>query len=203
MVCRSVGHELKIVRLVLIVTRDVEGHHSLKENLRRRVIAEKSIAGDIVEFALGRVGAALHRTLGDDRSVQAEESIQPFLDFITSRVTNRSFQFNLPKGASLRGGLMRGLFGGRSRSGRLVRWCFLREGGTSGFSELLNEFQRERTTGALVTIDRGGHEHEVRTDEVPDEGKWYRGGFVNNHEFSLAEHVCVLRLYVLPCDQKP
>ena len=75
MVCRSVGHELEVVWLVLIVTRDVEGHHSLEENLRCRVIAEKSIPRDIIELALRRVGATLRRSLGDDRSIQTKKTI--------------------------------------------------------------------------------------------------------------------------------
>ena len=49
-------------------------------------------------------------------------------------------------------------------------------------------------TSTLVTVDRGGHKHGVRADEVPDEGKWYRSNFVDNREFG---HMGVLGLDVL------
>ena len=84
MMCRSVGHELEIVWLVLVVTRDVEGHHSLEENLRRRVVTEECVPRDIIELALRRVGAALDRPLGDYRGIQAEETVQPSLDLIAN-----------------------------------------------------------------------------------------------------------------------
>jgi hypothetical protein len=79
----------------------------------------------------------------------------------------------------------------------LIGWRFLREGGAGGFSELLDEFQRQRATGAFVTVDRGSHEYEIRADEVANKGKWDCGGFVNYDEFGLSKYMGVLRLDIL------
>ena len=50
--CGRIGEELKVVRLVLVVTGDVQRHHALQEDLRRRVVAEQRVAGDVEQLAL-------------------------------------------------------------------------------------------------------------------------------------------------------
>lgn len=52
MVTRCITHQLEIVWRVLVVTRDVEGHHPLKEHLGSGMVTEKSIAVDVEQFTI-------------------------------------------------------------------------------------------------------------------------------------------------------
>ena len=120
--------------------------------------------------------------------------VEPFLDRISRAVSDRGRERDLLERsrnrASERGGFLgrRSLVGdGRGESGS----------GSRHLSQLLEEFEGERTTCSFVSVDRRGHEDEVGTEEGSDEGERDRGGFIDDDQLRLTEYVEVLRLDVL------
>ncbi len=62
---------------------------------------------------------------------------------------------------------------------------------------MIDELERERATGALVAVYGRGHEHEVRSEEILDQGQGNGGRLVDHHQLGLAELERVRRMNVL------
>ena len=82
-------HELEVVWLVFVVTRNVECLYTLKEYFGDRAIAGKYISTDLEQLACGRVWAALVHRLMDDHGIETLEWVEPFLDFIPGLAPSR------------------------------------------------------------------------------------------------------------------
>ena len=115
-----VGEQLEVVRLVLVVRRDVERHHALQEDLGRGVEAEERVARDVEELALARVWAAHVRLPREDRCVEAEEAVQPLLDLVPRGITDGCLELDLAEGTCFWGRFRNRLFGGRGSSGSII-----------------------------------------------------------------------------------
>ena len=199
MLSRRVAHELKVVRRVLVVARNVERHHALEKDFGGGVEGEEGIAVDVEEFAGRRVGAALQRLLGRNRKsrIEAEELVEPLLVRVAGAVSNRSGEIDLlERSCDSSCEWSRSSGGLRRRSFRRLR----NRDGRSGpryLAELLEELEGEGTTGAFVAVDGRGHEDEVGAEEGADEGEGDGGGLVDDNQLGLSENVEVLRLDVL------
>ena len=79
------------------MTRDVERHHSLEEDFGSGMEGEEGIAIDVEELASRGVGTALQRLLRRDGegSVEAEKLVEPFFDWISGAVSDRSGEGDL------------------------------------------------------------------------------------------------------------
>lgn len=184
------------------MTRDVETHHPLEEDLGGRVEGEESVAVDVEELAGRGVGAALEGLLGGygEGRVEAEEGVEPLLDWVARAVSDRGRKVDL-----LERSCDRACDGGTSSTGCLRgrighRGCSERRGGARHLAERLEELEGERSSSSFVSVDGGCHEDEVGTEERADEGEGDGGGLVDNDQLGLSEDVEVLRLDVLDMD---
>lgn len=199
---RCITHQLQVVRRVLVMTRDVEAHHSLEEDLRGGMEREESIAIDVEEFAGRRVRAALEGLLGGygEGSIEAEETVEPLLDRVARAVSDRSAEVDLLERAC-----DRACDGGASSScslrGRVGHGgCGEGRGGAGHLTERLEELEGEGSTSSFVSVNGGRHEDEVGTEEGSNEGEGNSGCFVDDDQLRLSQDVEVLRLDVLQPD---
>mmetsp|Transcript_31326 Transcript_31326/g.99939 ORF Transcript_31326/g.99939 Transcript_31326/m.99939 type:complete len:481 (-) Transcript_31326:438-1880(-) len=169
------------------MARHVEAHHALQEHLARLVEGKERVAVDVVELALARVREPL-RELGHVlRSVQAEQLVEPPLALVARGVADGLAQDHLLE-------LPRGPRQARPAPGRARP-----RAGELGalLAQLLDELQREGAPGALVAVDGGAEEHEVRPQQLLHHGQGDRRGFVDHQQLGLRQLLVVLRLDVL------
>lgn len=66
-------------------------------------------------------------------------------------------------------------------------------------AQLLDELEAEAAPRALIAVDGGAEEHEVRSQHRLDKRKRNGRGLVNDKQLRLRQLACVLRLDVLHC----
>mmetsp|Transcript_19976 Transcript_19976/g.34322 ORF Transcript_19976/g.34322 Transcript_19976/m.34322 type:complete len:387 (+) Transcript_19976:2990-4150(+) len=196
MMGRGVGHQLQIVRLVLVVRRDVQAHHLLEEVLCHPVVAKQRVPIDVVQLALVRVRAK--GLLALQRGIHAEDSVQPFLHGVPGGISDGLCQLEVLK---LPATPDRCTFANVSRVfGISFGHIFTDSCGVGGLClQLLHQLHREGSTCALVPADGTGHEDQVRTEHLFDKRKGDGGGFIHHQHLRLGEERRVLRRNVLDC----
>mmetsp|Transcript_6623 Transcript_6623/g.23851 ORF Transcript_6623/g.23851 Transcript_6623/m.23851 type:complete len:275 (+) Transcript_6623:1571-2395(+) len=166
----------------------VEGHHLLQKPLGGLVVREQGVLADVEELALVRVGEALGDLRHVVRSVQAEQLVQPALHGVALGVPDGLLQRDLPKVSAVR------------RNRGVLRAELVVEGPPGVISaalELLEQLERQRPPGPLVTVHSAAQEHQVRPQEGPDHRERDSSSLVDDQELSLADLGAVLGQDVL------
>lgn len=189
MVCGSVGHELQVVGRVLVVRSHVERHHPLQEHLGRRVVREQGVPVDVVQLALRGMRAPRNMSR-QGGSIEAQQRVEPLLHRVRLSIPDGLFKLDLGQ----RPGHAHFLPGG---VGRYRHGGVFPDDGSRLFSELLDQLDGQTSTGSFVSIDSGGHEHQVRSEQFSNERKRDGCGLVDDDELGLTQDVRVLRLDVL------
>lgn len=123
------------------------------------MIAEESIPAYVEELACRGVWAPLCWCFGNDGGVEAEDTVEPFFNFIAGRISDGCLKFDFAECARFWSSLMSWLFGGRGGSDVAVVMMsageVFDERRTSAFAKLLDEFEGKRAPCAFISIDSG------------------------------------------------
>mmetsp|Transcript_4402 Transcript_4402/g.7494 ORF Transcript_4402/g.7494 Transcript_4402/m.7494 type:complete len:595 (-) Transcript_4402:853-2637(-) len=174
-----VAHQLQVVGRVLVVRGHVQRHHALKEELGGLVVGEQGVAIDGEELALRRVREGLGHRGHVLRRVQAQQPVEPLLDGIVGCVADGLGQLHLLEQAPAWR-----LAGGGAELSTLL-------------AQLLDEFEGQRAAGALVAVDGGAQEDQVRAQQLLHQRKRDRSRLVYHEQLRLRDALVVLRLHVL------
>jgi len=99
-----VREHLQVVRRVLVVTRNEDGHQLVEEVLARRVVREQSVSVDVVKLALARMGEAEDELVIVLGGVEAEQVVKPLFDWVSLSVPDWLVQTGLHEGAATKVG---------------------------------------------------------------------------------------------------
>ncbi|EGG25142.1 hypothetical protein DFA_03389 [Cavenderia fasciculata] len=144
------------------------------------MVAKERVTVDIVELAV--VGVWTATLLVDlDLCVETEQFVEPTFDGVVGSVTDGLEELDLTQDTA--GDTGHGVGVGGRRAALLT--------------QLLDELEGERATGAFVAVDGRREEDEVGPEQVLDVGEGDGGSLIDDDELCLAEFLVVLRLDVL------
>ena len=94
----SITEHLQIVWCVLVVTADEDCHQLVQEGLTASVVTKERISVYEEELALVWMWEAKSESILSLSGVQAEQGVQPLLNWVTSAITNWLFKAHLREG---------------------------------------------------------------------------------------------------------
>eukprot|EP00126_Sphaerothecum_destruens_P002083 Sdes_comp15523_c0_seq1m4476 len=192
MVRWSIRHQLQIIRRILVVGRHIKRHNPLQKRLRGLVVRKQRIAINVVQLALVRRGAA-RVDARNQRRIQAQKMVQPRFNRVLFGISDRLFEAQLLQN-SIRAGIFRSLgplvFTGTPTRARAAQ-------PTAVAPKLTDQLERQRSPRALISVNCGGHEDQIRAQKLLHERERNRSGFINHDQLGLPQLVVILRLDVL------
>mmetsp|Transcript_9751 Transcript_9751/g.29052 ORF Transcript_9751/g.29052 Transcript_9751/m.29052 type:complete len:376 (+) Transcript_9751:1784-2911(+) len=193
--------------------RRVQSHQLLEEGFRQFVIRKQGISVNAVQFAVGRCRCTpVEFELSARSRVETEQFVQPSLDSVSARVSDRHVELDLAersrKDFAANPSSRRSF--GRCFVALLVHFCFplfgsgtdnlpgrgignvqLCESSTLGFSQFLDELQTQSPSRSFVSVDCGTEKGQpiLVLHEFADD--WERNGrcFVDGDNLCRREFV--------------